>query len=36
MGMVGALAADAYSIRKGSYSKLGKDEEVPQEAIFDT
>ena len=36
MGMVGPRAADAYSIRKGSYSKLGKDEEVLEEVVFAT
>ena len=34
MGMVGAIAKDAYSVKIGSYSELEKDEEVPQETVF--
>ena len=29
MGLVGAIAKNAYSVRKGSYPTLGEDEEVP-------
>ena len=34
MGMVGATTKDAYSIRKGSYSRLGEDEEILEDAVF--
>ena len=36
MGLVRAIAKETYSARKRSYSKLGEDEEVPQEAVFTT